>query len=357
MSYNHNQYAYQGNNYTFQRKFSYGTNIVPPPPHPPPFFMAPVPPPPPITDQDFLKMFEKRLPTETVVKKSEPYVISEFHDKMKDLLCTLSELKNIEKELSENRETYSDVEWNVKIEEINQKKQAINDSLALINNSVEKIQKQLTKRFAKRQREKRLRIQRKQMREDRLKKMEERSRKIDENLQKIKDSINKTKQEEEAKIQADHILKEVLRKKHDARKCLNKLEALKKLHKARLNTAKGRGQTVSVHFVEEFDTKVENIKLLWAQKLVTYEKEESELRQKLEEESMQNVEVNAPEREISDTLSKWRKVLFGDGNAIPQVDFHGDLNRFISVRNQWDQYLSEDGTPLPVGWVTPKALT
>lgn len=52
-------------------------------------------------------------------------------------------------------------------------------------------------------------------------------------------------QEEEAKIQADILLKEVLRKKHDAKKSIAKLEALLKLRKARQNTARGRGQDVS----------------------------------------------------------------------------------------------------------------
>lgn len=59
-------------------------------------------------------------------------------------------------------------------------------------------------------------------------------------------------QEEESKIQADIILKEVLRKKHDARKCIVKLDALVKLRKARQNTAKGRGESVSQKDVDAF---------------------------------------------------------------------------------------------------------
>lgn len=41
------------------------------------------------------------------------------------------------------------------------------------------------------------------------------------------------------------VLKEVLRKKSDAKKCLTKLDALVKLRKARQNTAAGRGESVS----------------------------------------------------------------------------------------------------------------
>lgn len=41
------------------------------------------------------------------------------------------------------------------------------------------------------------------------------------------------------------VLKEVLRKKNDAKKFIMKLDLLVKLRKARQNTAKGRGEAVS----------------------------------------------------------------------------------------------------------------
>lgn len=54
-------------------------------------------------------------------------------------------------------------------------------------------------------------------------------------------------QEEEAKREADVVLREVLRKKHDAKKTMEKLDALLKLRLARQNTAKGKGQQVLEH--------------------------------------------------------------------------------------------------------------
>lgn len=43
------------------------------------------------------------------------------------------------------------------------------------------------------------------------------------------------------------VLKEVLRKKHDAKKSMEKLDALFKLRLARQNTAKGKGQQIQEH--------------------------------------------------------------------------------------------------------------
>lgn len=66
------------------------------------------------------------------------------------------------------------------------------------------------------------------------------------------------------------ILKEVLRKKHNAKKFISKLDALKKLRGARLNTVKGRGENTSLYESEEFEGKIgqsfytdENITLLF----------------------------------------------------------------------------------------------
>lgn len=52
------------------------------------------------------------------------------------------------------------------------------------------------------------------------------------------------------------VLKDVLRKKHDAKKCIVKLDALVKLRKARRNTAKGRGETVPENETNAFHTRI-----------------------------------------------------------------------------------------------------
>lgn len=77
----------------------------------------------------------------------------------------------------------------------------------------------------------------------------------------------------------------------------------------------------------------DKLKLLWAQKLLIYEKEEEDLRSKLKHDSDTNkVEDSAMEKQAASNLKKWRKVLFGEATAAPQMDFNGDIARFVAVR-------------------------
>ncbi|CAH1637502.1 unnamed protein product [Spodoptera littoralis] len=57
------------------------------------------------------------------------------------------------------------------------------------------------------------------------------------------------------------------------------------------------------------------------------------------------------EQHVATNLNLWRTTLFG--GKLPQVDFRGDVAKFIAVRSQWDRYISKEGTRLPVGWVPP----
>ncbi|CAH2982325.1 unnamed protein product [Chilo suppressalis] len=357
MSYNHNFYNDQsyGNQFTFQSNFR--PPFIPPPPPQPRFYMPPpvvtqAPVPNIISDQDFVNNFMNGFAEEKKAKKPKYVSIHQVRDMLRDLVMELNDIKEKEKQLSQKIKTYSDDEWAKTFGEINHKKDFINKCLSEITDShVGELRMLMAKRAAKRLRLKRRNTERKREKEERIQQLKEKSRKIDENLQKIKDSINKAKQEEEAKLQADMVLKEVVRKKQDARKFINKFDALKKLRKARHNTAKGRGEDVSEKESEDFMTKIDNLKALWIQKLSDYEREEADLQKKLSESNDKNTEVNETEKIITSNLEQWREELFGEKDLAPQFDFNGDLGRFVEVRSKWDQYVSTEGSPIPVGWV------
>lgn len=63
-------------------------------------------------------------------------------------------------------------------------------------------------------------------------------------------------QEAEAKLDADAVLRDVLRKKSDAKKCITKLDGLLDLRRARMNTAKGRGETVNENEMTAFKNNI-----------------------------------------------------------------------------------------------------
>lgn len=354
MSYNPNFYNnFCGNNSTFQ---SLPPNYVPPPPQPPAYF---IPASTPAAkrekqDQEFLKTFEKRIPVRELTQINvKPLSISEVREKIRKMVITVNDLKAKEKMLSKNISTLSEDEWRSNMKEVEENQALINKTLTILNGPyLDLLRKLLAKRAAKRLRLRKANMDRKREKEERMKEMKERSRKIDENLQKIKDDINKAKQEAEQKLQADMVLKEVLRKKSDAKKCLTKLDALVKLRKARQNTAAGRGESVSESDEAAFLSHIEKLKSLWKRKLVLYEKEEVELRAQLDEDSERQYSMLAEaEQHVATNLNLWRTALFG--GKLPQVDFAGDVAKFIAVRSQWDRYIGKEGTRLPVGWVPP----
>ncbi|CAH2982326.1 unnamed protein product [Chilo suppressalis] len=353
MSYNHNFYNDQsyGNQFTFQSNFR--PPFIPPPPPQPRFYMPPpvvtqAPVPNIISDQDFVNNFMNGFAEEKKAKKPKYVSIHQVRDMLRDLVMELNDIKEKEKQLSQKIKTYSDDEWAKTFGEINHKKDFINKCLSEITDShVGELRMLMAKRAAKRLRLKRRNTERKREKEERIQQLKEKSRKIDENLQKIKDSINKAKQEEEAKLQADMVLKEVVRKKQDARKFINKFDALKKLRKARHNTAKGRGEDVSEKESEDFMTKIDNLKALWIQKLSDYEREEADLQKKLSESNDKNTEVNETEKIITSNLEQWREELFGEKDLAPQFDFNGDLGRFVEVR--LSLRMEEEGRDPPRG--------
>uniref|UniRef100_A0A1E1W5G1 Programmed cell death protein 7 n=1 Tax=Pectinophora gossypiella TaxID=13191 RepID=A0A1E1W5G1_PECGO len=354
MSYNSNFDSNFPPNFTFHNPQA---NFIPPPPIPPAFFIPPNAPPPILKqDQDYVKQYNK-LPSKPIKHKDEhPISISEVKEKLRNLVLTLNKIKDKEIYLKENTNTISEHDWTSTLSDIEKHKSIIKDSMACINDSyLDMLKKMLAKRSAKRLRMKRLKLERRLEKKDRFKELEERSRKIDENLQKIKDDIIKAEQEEEAKLQADMVLREVLRKKHDAKKCITKLDALVKLYKARQNTAKGRGESISEKDAECFNNNIEKLKSLWIQKLHSYEKEESELRATLNQDKGKDT-ISTKDAEVLGNLAKWRRFLFGS-DCTPQADFQRDVGKFITRRSQWDQYIHSEGSSLPIGWVLPDFKT
>ncbi|CAK1542402.1 unnamed protein product [Leptosia nina] len=336
MAYNQNFYNnFHGNNFTFQYPYP------PPPPPAHSFFSTPQ-----LSDQDFLKKFERFSSEKQNEKKT--VTITVLKAKLSELLKTYNEISEEFSRLSENIDNHSDTEWEAALKIMSYKKERISKLLTEFSASyMEHARKYLAKRTAKRMRLQRLKEERKQQRLQQEKDMKERSRKIDENLQKIKDDILKAKKEEEAKLEADMVLKDVHRKKIDAKKCLSKLEALLKLRQARLNTAKGRGQNVSESDSAMFQKNIEKLKSSWTERLEMYNKEENNLRARLA--IVEEVPLNQAEIDVDNNLIQWKEVLFGGEN--PQVDFKGDIDRFVNVRRQWDDYVDEGGSPIPVGWV------
>ncbi|CAG9566391.1 unnamed protein product [Danaus chrysippus] len=341
MSYNRFYSNYQGGNVTFH-DFRY-----PPPVYPMPVTKE-------ISDEEFIKNFKSLIPQAPTRQKLSATKIYQIKEELKSLVSLYNEIQEEEKKLSERITEMTDNEWDSAFNSIINKKNEIKSHItALYSSQLDLGKKLIAKRLTKRLRLKRLKKERQKEKEELKKELAEKSRKIDENLQKIQDDIQRAKQAEEDKLQADAVLQETLRKKLDARRSIMKLEALVKLRQARLNTAKGMGKTVSEAETTQFLDNIDKLRKLWEYKAIIYQKEEKDLRDKLEQNFKQN--VNVCKSDVVDNIMKWKVTMFGD-DVQPQVDYNGNVEWFIAVRRSWDRYIDNgpDATPIPLGWLTPQ---
>lgn len=182
-------YDGSNNNFTFQNMQNFPARFSLPPPPPAPFLLTPE-----LSDQEYVKNFENRIPEvqKKIITKAK---VSELNKTLYELVVSLNEIKTQEENLSKMIETLSDDEWNDSIKNILMKRNVIQSMITKLSSSyLDVCRKYVAKRTAKRLRLKRLKEERKREKQERIKKLEERSRKIDENLQKIKDDIQRAKQ-------------------------------------------------------------------------------------------------------------------------------------------------------------------
>lgn len=262
-------------------------------------------------------------------KNKDAIKINNLRSNFKNISKNITELRKIKKFLEDHPKSFGNV-WQEKLDEANKLRSKIDSVMKTFDDQfLKKARNALAARSAKRLRQRRVRMTNKQEKKELQRKWEERSRVIDENMQKIKDSLNKAKQEEDMRIKADLILRDVIRMKHDAKKNLSKLDALEKLRKARLDTAKGRGKVPSQNDASIFTDTIGKLKLVWEEKLSKYEKEEAEVRARLKHDSEAD---NANKDHAQQIVRDWQLALFGCEDAMPQRDFHGDINSFVTTR-------------------------
>lgn len=192
MSFNPNFYNFARSSFTFQNNYQVGSSFPIPPPPPPPvtphMFTQE------LSDQDFVKKFENRIPSNNAPKNTI-INISSFREEITKLVKSFKDIQRQQTFLVGSMETMSEDEWRSRFNNIEINKSIISGVLTKLSGSyLDLSRKLLAKRSSKRMRLKRLRQERQQEKKERVKELAERSRLIDENLQKIKDSIQKAKQ-------------------------------------------------------------------------------------------------------------------------------------------------------------------
>lgn len=304
---------------------------------------------------EFLKQWNEKINLRSAMKFTVGHCmkVCQMKDIFKNLILSVTRLKSTEDFLKYNVETLPKEDWEKQMIIVKNAEEYINKLIECIDeNKLAALRKALSWRNTKRDRIKRRKKLMKKMFIIKLKKKFEISRAIDENLKKLTDDISKIKQEEAMKREGDIVLRDVLKRKGDAKKNLSLIEALLKLRKARFNTAKGRGGNVTESDAVAFAVSMDKLKAMWTETINKYNTEEKELRSVMQESSEVAQHVHT-ETEVFDSVSAWKRIMFGQRHLLPQYNFKGDMHAFTGIRSQWDSYVNEEGTLLPVGWLLP----
>lgn len=290
------------------------------------------------------------------IAPQEGLSISAAQSKLRHWIETLKDLKDnydhLHKIVSLPAKEWSDVWSTVAVKKLEISKLMNSFNGKALENLRRKHVKQVNKRtrLKRRQAEQKKEVYLAQLRCQRL------HQKADAWLADMQLTVDRARKDEKLKKEADSVLSEVTRRQSDGRRQVALLEALQKLHQARLQDIEARGNKLCGEEKQaaSHSTKVLNHLLtLWSKKMEEYAKEEHALRVMLEESAAKQSDL-----EIQNTrhiLTEWEKCLFGPDSA----DSLFDINTLVSIRHAWDQYMVPEGlvvpmaSTIPVGWVLP----
>ncbi|KAJ1527263.1 hypothetical protein ONE63_008787 [Megalurothrips usitatus] len=282
----------------------------------------------------------------------------EGKESLRKWMQCLEKLEQNHSNLQNEVETLSDSEWNAMWVNIEQTKSDASEmSSYFCGELITDLKKKICKRAMKRLRLKRQKAARKkdaylaQLRRQSL------HRKADAWLADMQLAVDRARNDEELKKEADCVLANVTRRQTEGRRQIALLEALQKLHQARIQTIESRGSRLSsedrenaAHSTLAFDRLLN----LWSRKMEEYNKEETDLRVMLKESAAKQSDLEI--ENVCHILEEWETFLFG--SEISSREFY-DTDTLISIRYAWDQYLVPDGaasavaSAIPVGWVLP----
>ncbi|XP_077295332.1 programmed cell death protein 7 [Arctopsyche grandis] len=313
-----------------------------------------------MTDAAFVQMWQSRVKISN--KNDKTTSISQFRLKnsILELLELCEKIKTTENYMRDNVSLLSSDAFNENLQTINTMKSQADRLIAALNDGslIKSIKYKMAKRMNKRARLKRNKsmIQLESNKQKQI--MELKSKELKEWINRERIEYDKKRKEEELKLKADAVLKDVNKRKAEAKRFLLLIEKLCKLRDAREKSASGRGENVLTTDKEVFLTFTEKLKSLWKGAHSRYTLEESRLKEMLEKDgNTRTLDESIVEDVCSDVaiVNSWTDVMFGNKDTLPQNNSHESIDQFIYMRKQWDQYVcsNEEGTRIPLGWLIP----
>ena len=310
-------------------------------------------------DEEFIDNFVSNIQCKKFVEINSPLKISQAKQLISEIVSLKKNLEERSLNLCETHENF-DMEWNLIEKEMNE----IDEKLVKLNSSIKPLKSLLNKRMKKRNGQKKKKSKYSSYKMEMKKQIEKKHEMIDKILNERNDEVEAIKREASLKRQADSVLHEVRRKKHEGMKTLQLLTALIKLRELRLKEEEKKGGYCSKELTNVFHEIVEKLQKLWEKQIDIYKLEEKGLKIMLEETTFHHFK----ESKFEMNLLQWEKALFGDvtndKNFQLLTKADNDIEALINVRKQWDQFLitnpqtptsssSSSSSTIPIGWVLP----
>ncbi|XP_049824411.1 programmed cell death protein 7-like [Aethina tumida] len=278
----------------------------------------------------------------------------------------ISDILKIESKLTEQSASMDENMWRMKI---NKMKLLTKQYNSLISELRDPNIMSYVKRLVDKTRKKRINRKNRKIRivaekQEELLQSKIREKEIDHWLAGMKEKANKIKEKEKKKRDADCILKEVIKKKLEARKQLCLITALIKLRNVRTNKAQQEGTKLTLEDKQGFNITTEKLIKIWGNLLKRYSTEEQNLRTMLEKTALEDSK-RALMKKHKQHYEEWKIALFGNTKVEQEDQFlywslmaaECNMQTFIAIRRSWDTFLvdenSNDGSKIPIGWVVP----
>ncbi|GAB6028366.1 Programmed cell death 7 [Chamberlinius hualienensis] len=231
------------------------------------------------------------------------------------------------------------------------------------------LKKAISKRKAKRKRLQIIKSENKKRNEERQNQLQILHDKIDARLNAVKQELQTAEMERKMKHEADMILSEVRKKKSEANKALNMIEASDKLRSVRKE--RKRSLYTPTAFDEHLRTEISALKQILISRLADYDEEEKTLQVMLTEEHQETRKTAQKnlEEEFRIKVNAKRKeelrCLFGPeefDHDTPSyywtyAQANRDLDTLLDIRRKWDLWIVPCDTPhssgIPLDWVLP----
>lgn len=318
------------------------------PNYPPPSLAQYLLPPP--THQNHFEKYKNRLstflnqrnataPTTTHSKRSHtnPIKLSEITAQLHHNYNLIDKVKQDIDALTKNVSSFTEDEFQFNLTKLTKQKDEIVMSISKYNEPdiQAKIIDAIEQRKAKRQRIKLKKAESKEVKCLEAKIRQQKHEQIDKWLE---ESTKKTAEERrniETEQRAEQVLFDVHRRKTEAEKYLSLFDSLEELYRLRSKTSTA---STSTGGDKSFFSGIKELREMWTATLETYNKEEQQLKDFLNEDS---------------NLNEWQCVLFGSKNSSNDLE----LNYLISQRRLWDAFIvpheNPFGSSIPIGWVMP----